>query len=200
MVTLETILEEWLIKDLIALKGTRVGYPILMTVFAGAELLGALLHEDVFNGGESGAGRRYFKHYWTQYLYERRNPNEAEALYTIARNGVAHQFFVKGKVLIMKGDPVRHLTCLPSGALSIDTHALIDDFSAAYDRHVRPILSGATARVNRTWMERQSARMVEDGALTADEVDIGAAFPRGAPVTTSDTTASPFLGGPTGVI
>ncbi|MEA3245621.1 MAG: hypothetical protein U9Q74_05640 [Gemmatimonadota bacterium] len=154
MEDLERILHQYLVEDLVDLKKSRVGYPILMTVFAGVELLGALLTE-----GQHGTDRDDFVHYWTKYLYppskRPKTDEEAEIIYNGVRHGVMHHFFPKGQVGITGTDPGAHMTCRDDGVLILDTKVLVDDFVGAYEKHVVKILNTPTGIPSRELMQKR---------------------------------------------
>jgi len=154
MPDLERILDEYLVKDLLALKDTRVGFPTLMTVFAGVELLGSLLTEGAFGTTADG-----FQHYWTRYLYppsvRTRTDEEAEIIYEFVRHGVMHHFFPKGMIGVTGSDPAGHLVCRPDGVLILDVKVLVDDFVRAYRDRVEPILATDTGLPSRLTMQKR---------------------------------------------
>ena len=154
MEVLERILDEYLVKDLLALRETRVGFPTLMTVFAGVELLGSLLSDREFGTDDAD-----FQYYWTQYLYPRstrpRTEREARIIYEFARHGVMHHFFPKGKIGVTGSDPGGHLTCDADGVLILDVKVLVDDFVRAYRERVEPILATTSGSPSRATMEKR---------------------------------------------
>jgi hypothetical protein len=190
MQDLERILEEYLVKDLQALRGSRVGYPTLMTVFAGVELLGSLLRD-----GDHGTRDDDFQHYWTDYLYpdRPRSSEEAEIIYSFVRHGIMHHFFPKGMVGVTGSDPGAHMTCHSDGVLILDVKVLVDDFVRAYDQRVKPLLSVSSGKPSRASMQKRLDDIRNAGAQKFPE--IYRVFPIPAPGVRSITTAS----GPSGV-
>lgn len=66
-----------------------------------------------------------------------------EAVYTLVRNGIAHQFFPNGPIGVMGPRPWEHLTINGLGLVLIDAHTLASDVLGAYSRVVRPLAMGA---------------------------------------------------------
>src|SRR5579871_1259328 len=84
------MIEGYLAFDLVQLKGARVGYPLIMTSCGAIELFGALLSEKRF---AAERGRDYFVWFWKKHLYPgQKSRVVANAVYTLVRNGIAHQF------------------------------------------------------------------------------------------------------------
>ncbi|HEX7668381.1 MAG TPA: hypothetical protein VF395_02300, partial [Polyangiaceae bacterium] len=133
--------EGYLFDDLETLKNApqpegRVGgavvYPLLVTTFAGIELLGGLVGTNKY---ASHADPARFEYFWRTYLY----PGDAvraaagKVLYKLARHGLAHAFVVKGNLLVGKGGrSERHLTRGPGDELYVDAALLAADLRAAY--------------------------------------------------------------------
>jgi hypothetical protein len=190
MTTLEEVLDNYLESDLRVLRNTSVGYPVLATVFAGIELLGALLSSQPFNGY---AGLQYFSDYWTQNLYPYSSTlDQAKAIYQLARHGVAHQYFVKGLISVMSGSPSQHLT-YDGTCLWIDVHALTDDLLASYRRSVKPLLQGG----NRVIIQKRFKEIIVAGQSQSANQNLQSIFPPTPPVV---NVASISSHGPTGPI
>jgi hypothetical protein len=151
---LERILHEYLVKDLLALRDTRVGYPTLMTVFAGAELIGSLVADR-----ERGTDGHDFRHFWTQYLYPAsvrpKTEDESGIIYEFARHGVMHHFFPKGKIGVTGSDPGGHLTCNSEGVLILDVKVLVDDFVCTYRDRIVRILETPNGQPSRASMQKR---------------------------------------------
>lgn len=141
-----TNLEGYLFEDIETLKRAEpsggkncgaVGYPLLMTVFSGIELLGNLVSSSSFDP-RKGADR--FAEFWRDYLYAGAASRQAAApiLYQLARHGLAHAFLVKGDLNVCKGHPNMHLTRTVGGAVSVDAVELANDLRKAYDSRIKP--------------------------------------------------------------
>jgi len=150
---LEKYVEGYLFEDLRTMKNAQpaqgkdagaLGYPILMTAFAGIELFGALLSTTKF---EPYHGGEYFKAFWTKHLYPIEPRRAAgEPLYQLIRNGLAHLFITKGDNLVFKNAPQSHLVRTPDGLICIDATQLADDLERCYKSKAKDlILSGASA-------------------------------------------------------
>jgi hypothetical protein len=142
--------EGYLFKDLAAMRnipsigtesGGGLGYPLLFTCFAGIELLGALTDPNKF---DTNSGGTYFANYWQSYLYPATHLGKAEVeiVYRLARNGVAHNFLLKGELGVVKGDPALHLKHDSFGKFIIDASQLSEDLEASYTQRVHPLLAG----------------------------------------------------------
>lgn len=147
--TLETFLldnlEGYLFQDIETLKLAAprpgipygaAGYPLLMTVFAGIELLGNLVSANVF---DKNKGDERFKEFWQNYLYPK-DPlrrNAGPVLYRLARHGLVHAFVVKGDLTVYKGVPYMHLTKSANGAVSVDAAELAADLQRVYATEIK---------------------------------------------------------------
>jgi hypothetical protein len=129
--------------------GGALGYPLLMSTFAGIELLGAVLSQEKF---DTNAGQRYFQLYWEGFLYPTSHQTARPVVYKLARHGIAHAFLLKGPLGVVKGQPVHHLQYGANGAFYIDATQLATDFMVSYETRVRPFLSTSSAQLNRQTM------------------------------------------------
>lgn len=186
---LDTLLEQYLIGDLRELKTISVGYPKLMTLCAGAELLGALL-----NDGATGTRKeKDFVDYWTTYLYPHLagSHEKAEAFYVLVRHGVMHHFFPKGPIAVGRGQPELHMTTDAAGVLFLNVDKLIDDFITAYEDRVVPILAKPDGNLSRASMRQRFIALIDGGMRAASRQSLPSRFqPTAGPVTT-ETTAMP---------
>lgn len=150
-------IEGYLFGDLRAMQSIPVTYPLLMSTFAGVELLGELLYEkDAPKRSERG--RAYFVEYWTEYLYPLSTSAIGNSLYTLVRNGIAHGFAPRGPIAVSREDPQRHLHRDASGVVIIDAVKLADDFIASYHHCVKPRVEAADGRT----VSATFARMKEE--------------------------------------
>lgn len=138
--------ENYMIKDLREMQRIPVTYPLLMTTFAGIELLGALFSNSKFN---TYSGEQYFCCYWNQYLYPTLANKESigEQLYNLMRHGIAHAFLLKGPVVVGRSQPGSHLTVNADGILYVDAVLMADDFVKSYNENVRPIITDINSDV-----------------------------------------------------
>lgn len=152
--------EGYLFNDLRALQGPPpppgtqdpgLCYPLLMTSFAGIELLGALLCEEPFR---RDAGNIYFRGYWIKYLYPLLPESEETActLYQLVRHGIAHAYVLKGPIGVVRRQPAFHLKRDVSGLFYVDAVQLAEDFMKSYESNVLSILSTTTGAVNHATM------------------------------------------------
>jgi len=149
---LETNVEGYLFEDLETLKDAplragkeagAVGYPLLMTTFAGIELFGNLVSQAEF---DPNAGSKRFEEFWRDYLYKGDSEREAAGpiLYQLARHGLAHVFVVKADVAIVKNEPNHHLVKIGS-TVYVDAVRLAIDFRDTYDEKIKPeVAKGGT--------------------------------------------------------
>jgi hypothetical protein len=100
-----------------------LGVPMVLTVFAGCELLGGLL--------SPGNCRTAFVTYWVDRLYPGAERAGAEALYRLVRDGVGHAFIATPGLRVTRCRDARHLT-RDGDAFIIDALTLHDDFRASY--------------------------------------------------------------------
>jgi hypothetical protein len=171
-VTIEDFLQEWvdgyLIGDLKTLEDVRlpagqkygaVGYPLVASVAAGIELLGALLCGQPFT--PHNADRR-FNYYWDTYL------TKIDAVYAVleqrklvrklCRDGIAHLFLAKPGVKISK-DGAQPAIAIDSDRTSakVDALSLARDFRRSYDELVRPLVFDPARRDRTTVSTMQTA-------------------------------------------
>lgn len=99
-----------------------LGVPMVLTVFAGCELLGGML--------SSGTKRTAFVSYWVERLYPGADRAGAEALYRLVRDGVGHAFIATPGLRVTRTRDERHLT-RDGDAFVIDALTLHDDFRAS---------------------------------------------------------------------
>ncbi|WP_297470923.1 hypothetical protein [Acidithiobacillus sp.] len=117
-----------------------LGYPLLMSTFAGIELLGGLLFARRFNAHQ---GEQHFTHFWVYHLYPSDPVKRAAGvtLYKLVRHGLAHVYATKGKFIVEKNEGRRHLQLLPSEdgrdqIYYIDAGQLASDLITSYRRSV----------------------------------------------------------------
>lgn len=148
---LQRNVEGYLFEDLRTMKAASlppgkeagvVGYPLLMSAFAGIELLGALLSPIQF---DKNKGAHYFGSFWRDYLY----PNDScraaagDALYQVIRHGLAHVYVTKGDIWVVKHVPAMHLVRADDGSIWVDAAQLADDLEESYDSRVKPLLAAS---------------------------------------------------------
>jgi hypothetical protein len=100
-----------------------LGVPMVLTVFAGCELLGGIL--------SAGTKRTAFVTYWVERLYPGADRAGAEALYRLVHDGVGHAFIATPGLRVTRTRDERHLT-RDGDAFVIDALTLHDDFRASY--------------------------------------------------------------------
>jgi hypothetical protein len=184
--------EGYLLEDLKTLKeaplppGKRagaVGYPLLMTAFAGIELFGALLSPHRFN---TNHGRKYFCNFWKDHLYKN-DPSRAaagEVLYSLVRHGLAHVYVTKGEILVVKNAPALHLTIAVDRSLYVDAAQLADDMERWYTSKIKSVL-----KHNRTSIQARLDEIVNAYSEEAAPLLKGLQLPS-APAGTSYTVLS----------
>lgn len=148
---LAQFIEGYLLEDLRAMAPIRlapgkeygaVGYPMVMTVLSGIEVLGALTSPTKFNP-ENGASR--FGDYWRNYMYPDRPARQrlADLVYQSIRHGLAHSFMTKPMIRVTKhADARSHLTMASNDVLCVDANVLAIDFEKAYLDRLRPAITG----------------------------------------------------------
>jgi hypothetical protein len=148
--------EGYMFGDLRAMQSIEVTYPLLMTTFAGVELLGGLLSGSPFK--ERGKGADYFSSYWNGYLYPTLTNSESigRTLYQLARHGIAHGFAPKGPIAVLRNEPSVHFKDI-SGVVHIDAVRLADDFMSSYSTALKPFATDPTSII----AQNMSARLTE---------------------------------------
>jgi hypothetical protein len=106
-------------------KQGELGYPIVMTVFSGCELLGRMM--------VPGNTRAAFVAYWVEHLYPGTDRAGAEALYRLVRSGTGPGFVAMPGIRVTTSRSHDHLS-MADGAFVIDALTLHDDFRASYTR------------------------------------------------------------------
>lgn len=132
-------------------------YPLLMTTFAGIELMGVLLSESTFDGKRNG--HEYFEGYWSKYLYPSSNKEIAQEVYQLVRHGIAHMYLLKGDIRVEARNPTKHLK-KPDGFLYVDPVKLANDFVYSYKSNIPSILSSDTSAVNSKTMSKRLDDMI----------------------------------------
>lgn len=110
------------------------GYPIVMAVLSGCELLGAIT-SDVTQENRIDT-------YWKTYMAK------VDPLYAylgkiasqLARNGIAHTYLAHLGVLVLRGNPRRHLTLSEGEEVIFDCLELYAHFRQSYEAHARPYI------------------------------------------------------------
>jgi len=118
-----------------------VGYPMLMAVLAGSELLGNL----TASSGDP------IEHYWKTYMapVDARYADVAAIAKELCRNGLAHMYLTKPGVGIVRGEPTRHLAFERSKELILDCLVLHEHFKQSYEDHARPAIQGSLQHAQR---------------------------------------------------
>jgi hypothetical protein len=194
--------EGYLFGDLREMQKIEVGYPLLMTTFAGIELMGALLSSNPFQAHSRGAD--YFKSYWKGYLYPNLTDSEmiGGVLYQLMRHGIAHGFVLKGPIGVVRNEPVIHLRRDTSGIIYVDAVRLADDFMASYSVYVKPLVTSDTA-TGATSIGQRLAEMDSAYQAQASKLSPLSAFAFGpiaetAAISQSITPNNPSTIGPSG--
>jgi len=161
---LDHAVRDYLIGDLTRLRLDRIGYPLVMSAFSGVELLGALLSTKLFN---KNSGAEYFRDYWSQLLYPSVHKTEdaANALYSLARHGLAHGFVLKGPVVVDFDKPGLHLKRDEEGLIYLNANKLADDFISTYEKKLVPLLK------EKLVLDRMQSRLDEMDAAYKQQSD-----------------------------
>jgi hypothetical protein len=124
-------LDEYLIGDIekILEKG-NIGYPCVMTILTGMELLGFLL---------SGDEKCAFNIFWNKLAQHNKiyKSNELRKIFRqVIRNGIAHDYFPKAGIYLHYDNPEKHLSMVENEkkALYVSCTALFQDFKELYDK------------------------------------------------------------------
>ncbi len=119
------------------------GYPMVMAVLSGSELLGAM------TGGVAQNDR--IETYWKTYM-AKVNPlygHLGKIASQLARNGIAHSYLTHLGVLVVRGDSRRHLTLSESEEVIFDCLELYKQFRVSYEARARPYILGHVGDVQR---------------------------------------------------
>jgi hypothetical protein len=173
---LDRHVEGYLFKDLDAMSAISlkpgeaygaVGYPMVSTALAGIELLGGLVSPQVFNANN---GAIYFRNFWEGPLYGRDSNRKplSNAIYKLARHGLAHVFVAKPRICVQKlANNPNHLHRDPAGDLIIDSIVLAQDLKAAYLRDVKPQLGTPLGKT----MQARLGEMIARYSAQSKELD-----------------------------
>jgi len=113
------------------------GYPMLMSILSGIELIGALNWEKAITPEmvQRGHSKKFFDNGWkmtfsnTKYLEK----DNLQIFRKLIRNGLAHQFLSKPYISIDKGQPSLHLQT-KNGFFHVDSIEFFRDFSDGYKK------------------------------------------------------------------
>jgi hypothetical protein len=156
---LKKYVEDYLLEDLASLDGVQpvagkatgaCGYPLVMTVCSGVELLGGLCSAEKLKFREKGFAQDNFLRYWEEHMYPR-DPHLQRAgpgVYALIRNGVAHSFLKKGPIVVFKGFRGGDaLTAAPGTPRQVFVNAtqLAADFDRSY-KAMKAAMTPATER------------------------------------------------------
>ena len=133
---LTVVIEGYLFGDLASIRSKTTlerlgscGYPIVMSILTGCELLGALTTDD----------NSRIEHYWRRYM-ARINPKYdhlAKIAVTVCRHGIAHRFLTYAGVEVTRDAPDGHLR-RERDTLVFDCLELDTDFRRSYEEHAKP--------------------------------------------------------------
>jgi hypothetical protein len=165
---LQETVEGYLLEDLNTMKlasprpgkqAGGVGYPLLMTTFAGIELLGALLSSDTF---DKEKGAQYFGDFWRNYLYPTDSGRAAagNTLYHLVRHGLAHVYVTKGNIVVFKHQPKMHLV-ISNESFCVDAAQLAEDLEHCYKTKVKALIVASTASATIRLNEMATAYQIQ---------------------------------------
>lgn len=178
--------EGYLFSDLKVMQGIPVTYPLLMSTFAGMELLGELL------ATKKMEGREYFVEYWSKYMYPSSSLSGAgDSLYTLVRIGIMHCFAPRGPIAVSRdgAEPLR----AAGDVVIVDAVRLANDFVESYEVRVKPLVRATGGEVSGMSMAARFQGMKNEWGRKAKRALDPAHFSI-APVMTVDTAISQSLG------
>ncbi len=110
------------------------GYPMVMAVLSGSELLGAMTSD--------AAQDDRIETYWKTYMakVDPRYGYLGKIASQLARNGIAHTYLTHLGVLVVRGKPRRHLTLSEGEEVIFDCLELYAQFRESYEAHARPYI------------------------------------------------------------
>ena len=147
-------IEAYLLKDLqnilkIKVSKGEVGegsYPMLSSILAGMELLGAIVNPkgsvETINNKLGIDGGKHFQHFWIHYLsqLEKKYVGFGLLFYDLLRNGIVHTFMVKQHIIVFKRHS-KHMYCSQSPPqLIVGCQEFFEDFLQTYNKYILPIL------------------------------------------------------------
>ena len=188
---LEQNVEGYLFNDLREMQAVPVAYPLLMTTFAGVELLGALLSTSEFKAFNKG--HEYFDSYWSNYLCPML-PNRksiGEQLYQLVRHGVAHAFVIKGPIAVGRNPEDPHLA-IHDGVLYLNAVKMAEEFIISYYKRLKPLVSEATGS-HAVMMAKRLDEMKKIYGKQFSERYEPRVFPSGSPATSAAVSHSVIL-------
>jgi hypothetical protein len=146
-------------------------YPLLQTVLAGIELLGTLLSDEPFDPYRGG--RLCFARFWRERLYpiDVARGQAGEAVYQLARHGLAHCFVAKAPVYVSKSlsNAGAHLHRNADGHVLIDGAVLGADLRNVYEGSVRAeLLVKPAARMRFDELQRHFVDVTKHLAALAE--------------------------------
>lgn len=221
---LKRVIDGYLLADLDNMAGIRVqgdgncGYPMVMSVLAGMELLGALTFPHPFDPDKARAegkdvGKEHFGWYWKHFLAQTPGTTSGYStrgdmsglIRTLIRNGLAHVFLAKPGIEVRKAEPALHMTSQAPGTLFVDCTQFATDFRRSYETYVRPILEGQPRRIkdhtiSLQTMQAQLGRMTQHYSKEATDCfsRVSGPIPASPPTQSGITTGSAnFPGGGT---
>lgn len=146
---LKKFIEGYIFEDLKYMSKTKskhkkgygeAGYPMLMTILAGIELLGALLDPKKFNTYD---GEEHFEYYW-KHFFEKYNPaykGMCNLFRELIRDGLAHTFLAKPGIYVIKRHKKFHMTRdKNSGNMIVNSVQMYRDFKRSYFDEVKPLI------------------------------------------------------------
>lgn len=166
------------------------GYPMVLTVLSGIELLGGLLSADPFSKKK---GDKYFSDYWENYIAKvipaYAVSGLASLVYNLVRHGLAHTFATKVGIIVRKFSPIKHFHLKTSRmTLEIDAIEFYKDFECSYRSMVRLLVFGTTANsAMRNRMQQRLEEMISEYEI--DRQDYFSKLPSGQ----SQSVAPPII-------
>ena len=132
---------EAIIKHVPVRQNGAAGYPIIMAVCSGIEILGTLVRGTLSQPFSDLDTAKYFGHYWKNYL-AMVNPSYAshgELMRVLVRNGLAHTFATKKGIGITRHGNALHLE-IHQGQLVINANCFYEDFKKSYVEIAKPLI------------------------------------------------------------
>ena len=164
-----------------------VGYPIVMSVCSGIEMLGALMEGKQESPYSSKDVIKYFGHYWKYYLFNA-NPaykQHVELARNLIRNALAHGFATKPGIGVTRQGNLLHLQVY-NGQFIINANCFYEDFKQSYLQHAKPLIFNggklhklAQKRLNEMLVkyEKEANAIFKEGQLTKDNTELNSYTP-----------------------
>jgi len=139
------------------------GYPMLITILAGMELIGALTYNSsgVFDPHK---GHDHFSNFWNVYFVTMFPEYKGlDSLFRqLVRNGISHIFLAKKGVMVTKGSGKRPIVDKSQRLILIDANKLFDDFEKVINKKILPLLTVKSGEPSKASMQTMLKKIEQE--------------------------------------